>query len=58
MASKKVCEIWVRLVEKFNPRMIAPQHGAIFKGENVKRFLDWFRNLESGIDIAESIYGV
>ncbi len=58
MASQKVCELWVSLVERYSPEIIAPQHGAIFKGENARKFLEWFRNLESGIDIVKSIYGV
>ncbi len=56
MASKRVCELWVRLVERYNPKMIAPQHGAIFEGENVRKFLNWLRNLECGVDILERIY--
>jgi flavorubredoxin len=28
---------------------MCPQHGRIFKGDNVKRFLDWFEDLEVGI---------
>lgn len=58
MASKEVCQLWVSLVEKLEPKAIAPQHGAIFKGESVRKFLDWFRNLESGVDIIREVYGV
>jgi len=28
---------------------MCPQHGRIFKGDNVKRFLDWFEALEVGL---------
>ncbi len=58
MASRQACSLWVSLVERYEPKMIAPQHGAIFRGESVKRFLEWFRNLESGVDIIRKIYGV
>jgi len=56
MASNKAALAWVRSVEPLNPVMIAPQHGAIFKGESVKKFLSWFGKLSCGIDILESIY--
>ena len=57
MASNKVCRLWTYIVRELSPRMIAPQHGAIFAGENVERFLSWFENLRCGIDIVEDIYG-
>jgi flavorubredoxin len=28
--------------------MICPQHGSIFSGENVGKFLDWLESLEVG----------
>ncbi|MDQ7082861.1 MAG: MBL fold metallo-hydrolase [Aquificota bacterium] len=56
MASRRACELWVREVERLGPKMIAPQHGAIFSGDNVRKFLDWFRNLECGVDLIERIY--
>lgn len=40
---------WVARVRAINPSMICPQHGTIFKGENVKKFLDWLENLEVGV---------
>ncbi len=51
MSSTKALRSWVRLVEKLNPKIIAPQHGAIFKDEKVKAFLTWLYNLEVGIDV-------
>ena len=36
--------------------MIAPQHGAIFEGENVKKFLNWLESLEVGIDVYEHLF--
>jgi flavorubredoxin len=29
--------------------MMVPQHGRIFRGDDVGRFLDWFEGLEVGI---------
>ena len=57
MASNKACKMWVNTVRNLKPSMIAPQHGAIFRGENVDRFLSWFENLRCGVDILEEIYG-
>lgn len=48
MPSNTAKDSWIRRVRALNPSMICPQHGAIFKGENVKKFLDWFQNLEVG----------
>jgi len=32
--------------------MIVPQHGAIFKGEEmVERFINWVENLQVGVDL-------
>jgi flavorubredoxin len=30
---------------------MAPQHGRIFRGDDVKRFLDWFEALQVGIAV-------
>jgi flavorubredoxin len=56
MASRRACQLWVSVVEELKPRMIAPQHGAIFSGENVERFLRWLKDLECGVDVIERIY--
>jgi len=39
---------WIRRVRAINPSVIVPQHGAIFAGTNVNKFLDWLENLEVG----------
>jgi flavorubredoxin len=57
MASNKACRLWVNKVRALNPNMIAPQHGAIFKGPAVEKFLSWFERLQCGVDILETIYG-
>jgi len=43
MASKKAILAWLKRVEGLEIRVIAPQHGAIFEGENVRKFLEWVR---------------
>jgi len=58
MSSTKALRAWVRSVRRLKPKVIAPQHGAIFRDEHVGRFLDWLENLEVGIDVFEKkFYG-
>lgn len=57
IASNSVAKKWCAIVERLNPDMIAPQHGAIYKGRSVKQFLDWLSNLRCGVDIADQIFG-
>ncbi|MGE5503552.1 MAG: MBL fold metallo-hydrolase [Actinomycetota bacterium] len=46
MASTRARDAWVANVSKLDIDMLAPQHGLIFKGDDVKRFLDWFSKIE------------
>lgn len=48
MPSTPALREWVRRVRHINPSMICPQHGSIFKGENVKKFLNWLDSIEVG----------
>ncbi len=56
MASNKVCKAWVKNISALSVDMIAPQHGALFRDENVQKFLNWFDELECGSDLIENIY--
>ena len=49
MPSNEAKNDWVKRVRKLDIEMMCPQHGRIFKGDNVKRFLDWFEALEVGL---------
>ena len=40
---------WVRRVRALDIQLMVPQHGRIFKGEDVQKFLDWFEKLEVGL---------
>jgi flavorubredoxin len=51
MASNSIVRKWCDRVRKLNPDMIAPQHGAIYKGASVAAFLDWLSQLKCGIDL-------
>ncbi|MGZ3711715.1 MAG: oxygen-binding di-iron domain-containing protein [Bdellovibrionota bacterium] len=48
MASNEAKRAWVRQVRKLDVQMICPQHGAIFKGEDVNHFLNWFEEIDVG----------
>jgi len=49
MPSNRAKNDWVRRVRELDIDMMCPQHGRIFKGDDVKRFLDWFEGLEVGL---------
>lgn len=57
MSANKTCRKWVELVSRYPVDMIAPQHGAIFQGPFVKKFLSWFEQLTCGIDHLDTLYG-
>ncbi len=58
ITSNKACRKWVDMMLKKEIEIIAPQHGAVMKGDCVRKFLNWFKDLRCGIDIIEDIYGV
>lgn len=52
MASGKIMKLWARMIRDLDIEMIAPQHGAVFRGkEMVSRFIEWVENLECGVDL-------
>ncbi len=48
MPSNVARDQWIEQVRAMDIEMLCPQHGAIFKGDDVSRFLDWFGSLELG----------
>ncbi len=49
MPSNEAKNAWISRVRQLDIDMMCPQHGSIFRGDDVKRFLDWFEALEVGI---------
>jgi flavorubredoxin len=49
MGSAKAKNDWCARVANMDIDMLCPQHGAIYQGEDVKRFIDWFSRLEVGV---------
>jgi len=43
--------VWIDRVRELDIDILAPQHGRMFKGDDVKRFLDWFESLQVGIGV-------
>jgi len=52
MPSNRAKQVWIDRVRQLDIDYLAPQHGRIFTGDNVARFLDWFEALEVGSAIS------
>lgn len=48
MPSNTAKQDWINRVRQMDIQYMAPQHGRIFSGDDVNRFLDWFEALEVG----------
>ncbi|MCY0884026.1 MAG: MBL fold metallo-hydrolase, partial [Acidianus infernus] len=54
MANKKAIELWLKQIQGLDIRIIAPQHGAVIEGDNVRKFIEWIKSLDKiGIDLLE-----
>ena len=51
LPSNRAKQVWIDRVRKLDIDMMAPQHGSIFQGDDVGRFLDWLEALEVGIAV-------
>jgi flavorubredoxin len=49
MPSNQAKRAWIERVRNLDIDILTPQHGRMFKGDDVKRFLDWFDALQVGI---------
>lgn len=56
IASNAVARRWCEIVGRIDPSMIAPQHGAIYRGPAVKGFLAWLSGLRCGLDLIDELY--
>lgn len=57
MSSNRAMQAWAAMARTLDIEVIAPQHGAFFKGkEMVGRFIDWCDQLNCGIDLMEHAY--
>jgi flavorubredoxin len=52
MASNAAMRLWADLAVQFDIEVIAPQHGAFFRGKPmVERFIAWCRDFQCGTDV-------
>lgn len=49
MGSNEAKMDWCERVSKLSLDMICPQHGLIYTGENISRFINWFSELPVGV---------
>ncbi|MBV7316818.1 MBL fold metallo-hydrolase [Shewanella sp. NIFS-20-20] len=49
MPSNRAKDNWIARVRSLDIEYMCPQHGRIFRGDQVKQFLDWFAALNVGI---------
>jgi flavorubredoxin len=52
MVANRINRAWADMVRPLDIEIIAPQHGALFRGkEMVNKFIDWVADLQCGVDI-------
>lgn len=57
MAGGRALKAWAKIARQLDIEIIAPQHGALFKGKPmVERFITWCEGLECGVDIVDALY--
>jgi len=49
MGSNEARLDWCQRVSELEIDMLVPQHGSIYQGKDVKRFIDWFSELKVGL---------
>jgi flavorubredoxin len=49
MGSNEAKRRWCERVSQLDIDMLCPQHGAIYRGADVQRFISWFDDLQVGI---------
>lgn len=55
MPSNTAKDDWIKRISTLDIDIMAPQHGRIFKGENVKKFLNWLDALKVGTGIQSEV---
>ena len=55
MCGNRAARNWVQRVRQLDIDMLAPQHGPIYRGAAVAAFLDWFEQLQCGMDLLPEI---
>lgn len=59
MATERAFKVWARTARKLDIEIIAPQHGALFRGKDmVERFFAWAESMKSGLDNMPDEYAI
>lgn len=59
LAGNRAMRNWAKLARQLDIDVIAPQHGAIFRGKPmVERFIAWCEGLACGIDLLDDVYRI
>ena len=59
MASRSALRAWAAMVRGLDVELLAPQHGAFFRGRAlVRRFVEWCEGLECGTDLMTDVYRI
>ena len=54
-----VVQAWAKLARQLDIEVIAPQHGAYFRGKEMcTRFIDWIDSLPCGIDVMTDTFAL
>jgi flavorubredoxin len=56
MVNNYALKSWVKMVRELDVEVIAPQHGAVYRGAVAQRFLDWAEDLQCGLDLMPNCY--
>ncbi len=57
MVANRIMRAWADMVRPLDIEIIAPQHGALFKGKDmVRRFIDWCADLQCGVDVITPVF--
>lgn len=54
MGATRAMKLWAKLARQLDVEVIAPQHGALFRGKELcRQFVDWVDTLEVGVDLVK-----
>lgn len=53
MCSNKAIRCWLETIADLEIEMIAPQHGPVYRGQAVRDFLHWLKDLPCGVDLLQ-----
>ncbi|KJR40724.1 metallo-beta-lactamase family protein [Candidatus Magnetoovum chiemensis] len=51
LASNTASRKWIKEIENLDIKIIAPQHGYLYRNETIEEFLKWLYDLKCGVDL-------